>query len=218
MVSDSTDSAGSKVQQKTDDEYDPRATAWLKPRQVEQMRSAVVANSATYLTARNDAVLATLYDTGVRVGELVALDVEMLDFEDSVLMLPAEVQKDYPNDNSPVYTEIRLADETVRVLQTYLAGRWKETEALFPSRSADRITTQGVRNMVKQAAMDAGVRPYTTGGRGDPEDVTPHTLRHSVAYRMLNREDGNTLYDVTKRLRHATILTTERVYSHFDRV
>jgi hypothetical protein len=31
-------------------------------------------------------------------------------------------------------------------------------------------------------------------------------------------QDGNTLYDVTKRLRHATILTTERVYSHFDRV
>lgn len=218
MDSDSTDSAGPKVQQENSGEYDPRATAWLKPRQVEQMRSAAVANSATYLAARNDAIITTLYDTGLRVGELVQLDGEMLDFEDSVLMLPAEVQKDYPNENSPVYTEIALADETVRVLQTYMAGRWKDTDAVFPSRSANRITTQGVRGVVKQAAVDAGIRPYTTGGRGDPADVTPHTLRHSVAYRMLNREDGNTLYDVTKRLRHATILTTERVYSHFDRV
>lgn len=217
MVSESPDIAGSKVHRESD-EYDPRATAWLKPRQVEQMRSAAVANSATYLAARNDAILALLYDTGLRVGELVQLNVEMLDFADGVLMLPADIQKDYPNDNSPVYTEIALADETTRVLQTYLAGRWEDPAAVFPSRSADRITTQGVRNIVKQAAVDAEVRPYTTNGRGEPGDVTPHTLRHSVAYRMLNREDGNTLYDVTKRLRHATILTTERVYSHFDRV
>lgn len=154
----------------------------------------------------------------LRVGELVQLDVEMLDLNEDVLMLPAQVQKDYPNENSPVYTEIGLAPETVRVLQTYRAGRWKDSAALFPSRSADRITTQGVRNVVKQAAVDAEILPYTTNGRGSPGDVTPHTLRHSVAYRMLNREQGNTLYDVTKRLRHATILTTERVYLHFDRV
>jgi integrase/recombinase XerD len=48
--------------------------------------------------------------------------------------------------------------------------------------------------------------------------VTPHTLRHSVAFRMLNREEGNTLYNVRNRLRHATIQTTERVYDHIDRV
>lgn len=217
MDSNPTGSAGSQVQEEPD-EYDPRATAWLKPEQVEAMRSRTVANSATYLAARNDCLLATLYDTGLRVGELVQLDVEMLDPNEGVLMLPAHVQKDYPNDNSPVYTEIALAPETVRVLQTYLAGRWKDPVALFPSRSSHRITTQGVRNVVKQAAIDAEIRPYTTNGRGSPKKVTPHTLRHSVAYRMLNREEGNTLYDVTKRLRHATILTTERVYSHFDRV
>lgn len=106
-----------------------------------------------------------------------------------------------------MYTEIALAPETIRVLRTYLAG---------PSRSADRITTQGVRNRVKQAAVNAKVQSYTIHGRGDPEDVIPHTLRHSVTYRMLNREQKNTLYDVTKRLRHTTILMTERVYSHFD--
>ena len=54
-------------------------------------------------------------------------------------------------------------------------------------------------------------------GQGDPEDVTPHTLRDSVAYRMLNVEE-ETFYDVRNQLRHASIQTTERVYDHIDRV
>lgn len=197
---------------------DQKATTWLKPGQVEAMRSATVANSAAYLAARNDAIIATLYDTGLRVGELVALDVEMLDLDEGIIMLPAAVQKDYPNENTPSYTEIQLADELVRTLRMYLTSRWKDSAALFPSRQSDRMDTDSVRILVKQAAVDAEIRPYTTNGRGEPEQVTPHTLRHSVAYRMLTQENGNTLYDVTKRLRHATILTTERVYSHFDRV
>lgn len=40
----------------------------------------------------------------------------MLDFVDSILMLPAAVQKNYPNDNSPVYMEIVVAPETIHVL------------------------------------------------------------------------------------------------------
>jgi len=48
--------------------------------------------------------------------------------------------------------------------------------------------------------------------------VTPHALRHSVAYRMLHEEDGNTLYDVRNRLRHRSLQTTERVYDHFKKV
>lgn len=197
---------------------DAKATVWLKPEQVDRLRSATVENSADYLAARNDAMIATLYDTGLRVNELVSLDVDMLDLADEVIGLPPEIQKDYPNENSPTYTRIGLADETVRTLRMYLANRWRDSSAVFPSRQADRVGTESVRNVVRAAAVDGEVRPYTIRGRGEPGDVTPHTLRHSVAYRMLNREDGNTLYDVTNRLRHATIQTTERVYAHFDRV
>lgn len=133
-------------------------------------------------------------------------------------MLPPGIQKDYPNDNSPEYVEIELSSDTIRTLRNYLNTRWKKSEALFPSRQSDRMTKQSVRNIVSNAAKSAEIEPYGVEGRGSPSEVTPHTLRHSVAYRMLNREEGNTLYDVTKRLRHATIQTTERVYSHFDRV
>jgi hypothetical protein len=64
----------------------------------------------------------------------------------------------------------------------------------------------------------AEISPYTYEGRGEPTDVSAHTLRHSVAWRMLRAEDGNTLCDVRNRLRHATIVTTERKYDHFDRI
>ena len=197
---------------------DNKAQVWLKPEQIEEMRNAIVEESADYLASRNDALLAVLADTGLRVAEAVALDVEMLDLSEGIIMLPPEIQKDYPNDNTPEYVEIELASETVRTLRTYLSNRWKDSPALFPSRQSERMTKESVRNVVTKAAESAQVRPYTTGGRGEPSGVTPHTYRHSVAYRMLNREEGNTLYDVTKRLRHATIVTTERVYSHFDRV
>jgi integrase len=71
---------------------------------------------------------------------------------------------------------------------------------------------------VKRLAQRASLHPYGYDGRGDPDDVTAHTLRHSVAWRMLRVEQGKTLYDVRNRLRHATIVTTERKYDHFDRI
>jgi len=202
----------------TQTEGDVKAKVWLKPEQVERIRDATVRESADYLAGRNDALIALLYDSGLRVGECVALDVEDLDLNEGIVMLPAQKQKDYPNENTPQYTEIQLAGETVRILRQYINTRWRDSPALFPSRQSDRMTTESVRNVVRDAAVAAEVRPYSTTGRTTPDNVSPHTLRHSLAYRMLNREEGNTLYDVTKRLRHATILTTERVYSHFDRV
>jgi len=77
----------------------------------------------------------------------------------------------------------------------------------------------GVRDAISKVADEAGVKPYLVNGtRGEPGDVTPHALRHSVAYRMMNAEEGNTLYDVRNRLRHRSIQTTEQVYDHMIRV
>lgn len=204
-----------------------QATAWLKPSQVRELRAAAQSEEfLPYLRDRNEAIVAVLYDTGLRVGELVALDVDFLNLEDSpaYITLPAEIQKDYPTDRSPRYQEMNLGvDEstydTVPRLRSYLTNRWKDSPAVFPSRQGDRMTTESVRRVVRSLAERADVAPQTIqGGTGDPSDVTPHTLRHSVAYRMLHDEEGYTLYDVRNRLRHATIQTTERVYDHFDRI
>ena len=138
-----------------------KASVWLKPEQVDRMRSATVEASATYLAARNDALIATLYDTGLRVGEAVALDVaDHVDLDDGVIVLPAAIQKDYPTDRSPSYTEIELDDETVRTLRMYLAGRWKNSTALWPSRQSDRMSTESVRNRLRNASIQTTERVY----------------------------------------------------------
>lgn len=204
----------------TDTDSNIQAKVWLAPDQVETLRNACYhGDFASYLQQRNDAIIALLYDAGLRVGELVQVDVEMLREERSELYLPAYIQKDYPNDNSPTAVTVELGSDTSRTLNSYLANRWKDTKALFPSRKADRITEQGVRYMLHEVAEAADVRPWKVdGSRGDAGDVTPHALRHSVAYRMLHEQDGNTLYDVRNRLRHRSIQTTERVYDHFKKV
>jgi len=196
-----------------------RAKVWLTPDQIDKMRSACYSTGADYLQQRNEAIIAVMYDTGLRVGELVAVDVDMLREGNSALYVPTEIQKDYPNDNEPAPATLELASDVTRLLSSYLNNRWKDSPALFPSRSSERITTQGVRDAISKIAEEANVRPYLVDGtRGEPADVTPHALRHSVAYRMMNAEEGNTLYDVRNRLRHRSIQTTEQVYDHIIRV
>jgi integrase/recombinase XerD len=187
----------------------------VTPEQVDQMRTAVFQTSADYLAERNDTMIALLYDADLRVGELVNVDVEYLRGHHAKLYLTTEIQKDYPNDNSPTPKTLALTSDTTHALTTYLNTRWKNPDALFPSCSNDRITTQGVRNVVEKAAAEADVRPYEIGGtQGDPADVSPHALRHGVAYWMINHETGNTLYDVRNRLRYRSIQTTEQIYDH----
>jgi integrase/recombinase XerC/integrase/recombinase XerD len=196
-----------------------RAKVWLRPEQVDELRTACYQTGADYLQQRNEVVVALMYDTGLRVAELVALDVEHLRDDATKLYLPTHIQKDYPTDNSPPPKTLGLSSDVTRLLRSYLTNRWKDSDALFPSRSSDRISTQGVRDLLHKVAEEADVRPYKVDGtRGDASDVTPHALRHSVAYRMMNAEEGNTLYDVRNRLRHRSIQTTERVYDHINEV
>ena len=196
-----------------------RAKVWLTPEQIDELRSACYSIGADYLQQRNEAMIALMYDTGLRVGELVAVDVDMLREGNSALYVPSDIQKDYPNDNEPAPATLELASDVSRLLSSYLNNRWKDSPALFPSRSSDRITTQGVRDAISKVAEAAGTDPYLLdGSRGETGDVTPHALRHSVAYRMMNAEEDNTLYDVRNRLRHRSIQTTEQVYDHIIRV
>lgn len=196
-----------------------RAKVWMTPDQVEALRSACYTTGAEYLQQRNEAIIMFMYDTGLRVGELVQIDKTLLRNGNSELYLPTDIQKDYPNENSPPPVTLTLSKDTARLLSAYFNSRWKDPQALFPSRSSDRISEQGVRNMLHKIAEEAGVHPYKIDGtRGNASDVTPHALRHSVAYRMMNEEDENTLYDVRNRLRHRSIQTTERIYDHMLKV
>lgn len=192
---------------------------WLKPDQVEAMRDA--AHQGRH-GPRDEAIVTLLYDTGLRRAELAAVNRDMLDLDDEVLRIPPHIQKDFPNENSPTPATFRLDRtgdlRTLRTLRAYLNELDDGSPALFPSRKSDRLTGKGINDVVKRLADRAEVRPYTYGGRVEAAAVTAHTLRHSVAWRMLRAEAGNTLYDVRNRLRHASILTTERNYDHFQTI
>ena len=189
---------------------DGRARTWLKPEQVDRLRDVCLTDAVpTYLQDRNEAIVALLYDAGLRAGEVCALDVDHLDLDAGTVYLPSRIQK-----GSPPPATLELATDTARLLRRYLRDRWKDTDALFPTRSSDRLTTRSLQRLVEKLATEADVRPQVAGGGvGEPDDVTPHTLRHSVAYRII-QVDGGRLEDVQLRLRHANRQTTDQIYSH----
>lgn len=203
----------------TPEQMNQNQVVWLKPEQVEAMRDACY--DGRYGT-RDEAIVTLLYDTGLRRVELRRLNRDMLSLDDSELRIPAGIQKEYGNDNSPDPVTFALDPtgdlRTVRTLRSYLDSRDDDKRAVFTSNRSDRMTVKGIYDVVKRSARRADVEPYTYEGRGTYDGVSPHTLRHSVAYRMLRAEDGNTLYDVRNRLRHSSIKTTERNYDHFDTV
>jgi len=84
------------------------------------------------------------------------------------------------------------------------------TQATVPISENYPDDKQGHRRRREATRRARWCRTYTYGGRGDPVDVSPPTLRHSVTWRMLCAEEDNTLYDIWDRLRHTTIHTTER--------
>jgi integrase len=191
-------------------DVDARARTWLKPDQVEELRDICLSDAVpTYLQDRNEAIIALLYDAGLRAGELCALDIDHLDLDSRTVYLPSAIQK-----GSPPPATLELDRETTRILRRYLRDRWKDTEALFPTRSSDRLTTRSLQRLVETLATGADIEPQRVGGgTGEPSDVTPHTLRHSVAYRII-QVDGGRLEDVQLRLRHANRQTTDQIYSH----
>ncbi|AYM00294.1 tyrosine integrase/recombinase [Halobacterium phage phiH] len=191
---------------------------WLKPDQVDRMRDGVRDGCHPQ---RDEAIITLLYDTGLRRAELSQLNRQMLDLEDELLLIPSRIQKGLPTDQEPRPATFELDRGenlgTIATLEAYLETR-DDVEALFPSQMSPRMSPKGVNDVVKRAARDAGICPYAFEKRGEPTDVSAHTLRHSVAWRMLRVEEGNTLYDVRNRLRHRSILTTERSYDHFETI
>ncbi len=146
--------------------------------------------------ANRDLVIVTLFlHTGIRLSELVNLDIADVNLLDKRIMIQAK-------GGQIVY---RFLNAKVRaVLHYYLKERKKvfaESQALFLSQIMDRITTRQVQRRLDQWIAKAGI----------DKRVTPHTLRHSFATSVYARTSN--LLAVQQALGHASVTTTQ-VYAH----
>ncbi len=147
---------------------------------------------------RDHALLKLLYATGMRVSELVALQLGDID-------LAAECVYVRNHQAGGKERQVPMSLSAVQAVQVYVergrAGLIKTDPpplALFLNQRGQSLTRQGMWLIIKEYAAKVGL----------PYEVTPHILRHSFAAHML-RENKASLVDIQRRLGHANISTTQ---------
>jgi integrase/recombinase XerD len=153
-------------------------------------------NHKTPEAVRDAAMLELMYATGMRVTELVSLNI------DSVHLMPRPgyvrcVGKGAKERTVPVYERAARSVERYLDEARPLLLKDRPQVALFVNRRGERLTRQGFWLILKGYARSAGIRAH----------VTPHTLRHSFATHMLR--GGASVRDVQELLGHANVSTTQ---------
>lgn len=145
---------------------------------------------------RDRAMLELLYATGIRVSELISLDVDDLNLPGGVLRCTSKGKERV----IPLYpAAIRALTEYLHSIRAQLVESIEET-ALFVNMSGDRMSRQGFWKLIKYYQEKAGIQ----------KEITPHTLRHSFATHLL--ENGADLHSIQEMLGHSDISSTQ-VYS-----
>jgi integrase/recombinase XerD len=150
---------------------------------------------------RDRAMLELLYATGLRVSELVGLEVNQVDLEARVVLARGKGNKE---------RLVPLGTPAADALKGWLAGprermlQGRRTRDLFVTPRGRRMTRQGFWKLLGRYARAAGIS----------RRISPHTLRHSFATHLL--EGGADLRAVQSMLGHADVSTTE-IYTHVDR-
>ncbi len=146
---------------------------------------------------RDHAMLELLYATGIRVSELIALNLDDVNFSIGVLRCTSRGKERM----IPLYnTAIKALQDYVRDIRPQLILSSDE-EALFVNMNGERMSRQGFWKIIKYYQEKAQIE----------KDITPHTLRHSFAAHLL--ENGADLRSIQEMLGHADISSTQ-IYSH----
>lgn len=150
---------------------------------------------ATLLGLRDRAIMEALYSTGMRVSELVGLNIAQIDFIAGMVKVYGKGKKE---------RLLPIGDRALRAIRDYLAqqaGQKKETQALFLNKNSRRLTDRGVQKIVSKYIQRISSK----------EKISPHTLRHSFATHLLDK--GADLRSVQELLGHASLSTTQ-IYTH----
>ncbi|KKP69926.1 hypothetical protein A2X44_01810 [candidate division CPR3 bacterium GWF2_35_18] len=174
-----------------------RQIKFLSEDQVDKILNAPKADNISGL--RDKAILETLFSTGLRVAELIALNTDQINFSSREIGVVGK-------GNKP--RVVFLSDNAVMALQRYLNKRKDKEKALFvnyrgkiPEAGERRLSTRSVERLIKKYVLQAGI----------PISATPHTMRHSFATDLLMQ--GADLRSVQELLGHSNIATTQ-IYTH----
>lgn len=156
----------------------------------------------SWLGARDRAILEVLYSTGMRVSELVSLNMDDVDFLGEVIHIRGKGKKERV---SPI------GSSALQAIQHYIEFRNKrmqndstfDAKVLFANKHGQRLSTRSVRRKMDKYLKMAGLDPA----------ISPHTLRHSFATHMLN--NGADLRSIQELLGHQSLSTTQ-VYTHLS--
>ena len=149
-------------------------------------------------SARNKSMLELLYATGLRISELVSLEFKNIDLNECIVRVMGKGSKE---------RIIPLSDVAIKYLKIYVKDYRQKlvknelNNYIYLNNHGKQMTRQGVFKIIKKRAEETGIN----------KDISPHTLRHSIATHML--ENGADLRIIQEFLGHSDISTTQ-IYTH----
>lgn len=165
---------------------------------VDQAMQLVEISPDETLSVRDQAIMELMYSSGLRLAELVGLDLDNIDLADTVVTVTGKGRKT---------RKVPVGRYAVKALKAWLKCRRElagdEQYALFVSSRGRRISPRSVQQRLSKWAVKQGLSTH----------VHPHMLRHSFATHLL--ESSSDLRAVQELLGHADISTTQ-VYTHLD--
>jgi tyrosine recombinase XerC len=141
---------------------------------------------------RDRAIFETLYSTGIRVSELVGMNVESVDGIGNVIRVMGKGRKE---------RLVPIGEKAVEAIQQYCSVRKVRLSALFLNKNGKRITARSIGNIINKYIKRESVN----------RNVSPHMFRHSFATHLLNH--GADLRSVQELLGHVNLSTTQ-IYTH----
>ncbi len=163
----------------------------LTGEEIDRLLSKPMLNEAK--GCRDKAMLELLYATGIRVSELINLNVSSINLRSRVLYCsgPKGMR------SIPVYTSAIVAVSDYIYRMRDIIATEESGDALFVNLNGSRLTRQGFWKIVKSYAAEANIE----------KELTPHTLRHSFALHLL--ENGASVKDIQTMMGHADISSTQ---------
>jgi integrase/recombinase XerC len=150
---------------------------------------------------RDRLLLELMYGTGVRVSELVGLNVSDIDFGGLRILVRGKGKKERIVPIADIH--IDMINEYLDIKHEICNGHLPDNEVLFINKYGSRLTDRSVRRAVEKYLKIAGL----------PMDFSPHSFRHSYATHLL--EGGADLRTIQQLLGHESLTTTQK-YTHMN--